>query len=94
MSFPLSHLSSNDQALFRQFGFGSTRVVPTPIVHHAFQKHAREQPEVIAVEHASMNESITYQKLDTQSNRLAHRLRKQDIRPGSLGLNMNLISTM
>ncbi|KIK59646.1 hypothetical protein GYMLUDRAFT_74094 [Collybiopsis luxurians FD-317 M1] len=83
MSFPLSHLSSNDQALFRQFGFGPARVVHTPIVHHAFRKHAREQPEVIAVEHASINESITYQKLDSQSNRLARRLRKQNIRPGS-----------
>ncbi|KAF5376543.1 hypothetical protein D9757_008307 [Collybiopsis confluens] len=57
--------------------------VYTPVVHQAFQKHAKQQPDVVAVEHGSFNQSITYQSLDAQSNRLAHRLRRQGIRPGS-----------
>ncbi|KAJ3994877.1 putative nonribosomal peptide synthetase [Lentinula boryana] len=80
---PLTHLSPNDQALFHQFSFGHIRTVQTPIIHHSFQKHAREQPDAIAVDHPSLNESINYRQLDIQSNCLAHRLRRQNIRPGS-----------
>ncbi|KAJ4488225.1 putative nonribosomal peptide synthetase [Lentinula aciculospora] len=82
MSFPLARLSLDDQALFRQFSFGPIRTVHISILHHAFRRHAIDQPDAIAVEHLSLNESISYRQLDIQSNRLAHRLRKQCICPG------------
>ncbi|KAF8831530.1 hypothetical protein HHX47_DHR1000721 [Lentinula edodes] len=83
MSSSLAHLSSNDQALFHQFSFGPIRTVQTPIIHRAFRQHVIDQPEAIAVEHPSLNESISYRQLDIQSNRLAHHLRKHNICPGS-----------
>lgn len=79
---PLAHLSANDRTLFYKHGFGPVRPVSTPIIHHAFKKHALEQPEAIAVEHLSSNESITYTHLDARSNQLAHTLRSRNIVPG------------
>ncbi|KAJ3932928.1 MAG: putative nonribosomal peptide synthetase [Lentinula lateritia] len=79
----LAHLSSNDQALFNQFSFGPIRTVQTPIIHRAFRQHVIDQPDAIAVEHPSLNESISYRQLDIHSNRLAHHLRKHNIYPGS-----------
>ncbi|RDB23709.1 Nonribosomal peptide synthetase sirP [Hypsizygus marmoreus] len=81
-SSPLAHLSSTDRALFYQFGLGSSRHVPIPVIHHAFEHHARTQPHVVAVEHSFNNESITYAQLDLQSDRLAHILRARGIVPG------------
>ncbi|KAJ3842062.1 putative nonribosomal peptide synthetase [Lentinula raphanica] len=83
MAFPLAHLSLDDQALFRQFSFGPHRTVETPIIHHAFQRHAIEQPEAIAVEHPSLDQSMSYRQLHVLSNCLAHRLRRHNIRPGT-----------
>ncbi|ESK89224.1 nonribosomal peptide synthetase 12 [Moniliophthora roreri MCA 2997] len=80
---PLSHLSPVDRALFNRFGFGPSREVEIPIVHHAFERHVRQQPDAIAVEDTSRNASITYSLLDCQSNRLARRLRANGIRPGT-----------
>jgi non-ribosomal peptide synthetase component F len=79
---PLAHLSANDRALFYKHGFGPVRPVSIPIIHHAFKKHAQEQPKAIAVEHLSYNEKITYAHLDTRSNQLAHTLRAREIVPG------------
>ncbi|KAK1230650.1 hypothetical protein PQX77_006233 [Marasmius sp. AFHP31] len=78
----LSHLSPVDRALFQRFGFGPTRRVEDPIVHHAFERHVQRQPEAIAVEDPSKS-TITYSQLDRQANRLARRLRAQGIRPGT-----------
>lgn len=80
---PLAHLSLKDQALFHKLSFGQTRPVQIPVVHHSFQKHALEEPEVVAVEDPSQREFITYRALDVKSNRLARRLRERSILPGS-----------
>lgn len=79
---PLAHLSSGDRTLFYQYGLGSSRHVQIPIIHHSFEKHARTQPQAIAVEHLAANESITYSELDLCSDRLAHTLRTRGIVPG------------
>lgn len=58
--------------------------MPFSLVHHSFEHHARVQPHVVAVEHNSFNDSITYSQLDLRANRLAKRLREGPggIRPG------------
>jgi amino acid adenylation domain-containing protein len=42
----------------------------------------RTQPDAVAVEHTAFNDSITYAQLEIRANRLARRLRSQDIGPG------------
>lgn len=79
---PLSNLTPNDRVLFYRYGLGPTRLVDTPIIHHAFEKHARIQPDAIAVEHNLFEHSLTYRQLDIQANRLAHRLRTHGIASG------------
>jgi non-ribosomal peptide synthetase component F len=76
VSYPstLSNLTSNDKALFYRYGIGPTRPVHIPIIHHAFESHARNQPDALAVEHLLFNHSLTYRQLDIQANRLARRL--------------------
>ena len=81
-SHPLAHLSSTDRSLFYQYGIGPARHVEFPIIHHAFEHHARLQPHAIAVEHTPFNEYITYRQLDVQADRLATSLRAQSIVPG------------
>lgn len=78
----LSKLTPNDRALFHRYGLGPTRPVHTPIVHHAFEAHARNQPNAIAVEHTLFDHSLTYGQLDAQANRLARRLCTLGIVPG------------
>jgi non-ribosomal peptide synthetase component F len=78
----LSNLTAGDQTLFFRYGLGPKRSVATPVIHHAFEAHARTQPDVVAVEHAFFNHSLTYGQLDVQANRLAHRLRALGIAPG------------
>ena len=84
ISYPstLSNLTSNDKALFYRYGIGPARPVQTPIIHHAFEYHARNQPDSIAVEHLLFNHSLTYGQLDVQANRLAGRLCALGIVPG------------
>jgi non-ribosomal peptide synthetase component F len=81
-SDPLSHLPPQDCSLFYEYGIGPSRSVPFPLVHHAFEHHARTQPSAIAVEHNAFSESISYGALDARANKLARRLRDQGIRPG------------
>ena len=78
----LANLSAQDRALFYSYGLGPSRHVEIPIVHHAFEKHARAQPHAIAVEHNLTEQSLTYAELDVQANRLARRLRAEGIAPG------------
>lgn len=78
----LSNLTSNDRVLFHRYGLGPTRPVHTPIIHHAFETHARIQPNAIAVEHSLYDHSLTYGQLEVQANRLARRLRAEGIAPG------------
>lgn len=81
-SHPLSNLTPNDKSLFYQYGLGPARLVHIPIIHHAFENHARNQPDAVAVEHSLFNHSLSYAQLDVQANRLARRLRTVDITPG------------
>lgn len=78
----LSSLSDNDRVLFQHYGLGPPRPVNIPVIHHAFEAHARIQPNAVAVEHTLFNHSLTFSQLDAQANRLARRLRAQGIAPG------------
>jgi non-ribosomal peptide synthetase component F len=83
LSLPgLSPLSPEDRALFYQYGLGPRRPVEIPVIHHSFERHARSQPDAIAVEHTVHGHSLTYRQLDVKANRLARRLRAQGICPG------------
>jgi non-ribosomal peptide synthetase component F len=81
-SSALSNLTPGDQFSFYRYGLGPERAIPTPVIHHAFEAHARTQPDAIAVEHMSFNHSLTYHQLDVQANRLARRLHELGIAPG------------
>lgn len=76
----LSMLSPADRALFVSYGFGPD-APGLGCVHHAFERHATKQPLAIAVEYGT--EKITYEALNSRSNRLARRLRNANVRPGS-----------
>ncbi|KAJ7071350.1 putative nonribosomal peptide synthetase [Mycena amicta] len=78
----LSSLSPEDRVLFYRYGVSPRRSVETPIIHHAFEQHVRNQPDAMAVEHATEGQSLSFSQLDIQANRLAHRLRAQGIQPG------------
>ncbi|KAJ7204821.1 putative nonribosomal peptide synthetase [Mycena pura] len=78
----VSSLSPEDRVLFYHYGLGPQRPVEIPVIHHAFERHARTRPTAVAVEHASEGQSLTFGQLDIQANRLAHRLRAQGICPG------------
>lgn len=80
---PPAHLSSKDRRLFYQYGIGPSRPVKVPIIHHAFEYHARTQPQAIAVEHTLFNDSITYGQLNLRADRLAQTLRAGNIVPGA-----------
>lgn len=76
-SDPLQSLSASDKALFYQFGVGTTVAAPFNCVHQAFEHHARQQPEAVAVE--DFEHRITYGELDRQANCLAAHLRSKGV---------------
>ncbi|KAJ7723373.1 putative nonribosomal peptide synthetase [Mycena metata] len=78
----LPALSPEDLVLFYRYGIGSRRHVEFPVIHHAFEHHARTQPDAIAVEHSLYGQTLTFAQLEVQANRLARRLRAQGICPG------------
>lgn len=80
-SEPLTNLGLADQILFAQYGFGPIQQTPYGCIHHAFEDHAKNQPQAIAVQHG--DESISYADLDKKANRLARRLRQLGVKPGS-----------
>lgn len=65
----LSNLSPSDQVRFELFGQGPITTVSYTCIHHAFEAQAAANPQAIAAEH--LGDSITYQELDRQANRLA-----------------------
>ncbi|KAL7279919.1 hypothetical protein ACG7TL_006328 [Trametes sanguinea] len=69
-----------EEELFNRFSFGSRQQAPFGCVHHAFEHHAAEQPDAVAVEH--LGDSITYGELNRQANVLANHLRVLGVRPG------------
>jgi amino acid adenylation domain-containing protein len=54
--------------------------VPFDLIHKAFEARVASNPNAIAVEHT--NDSLTYQELDRQANRLAAMLRDRGVKPG------------
>lgn len=79
---PLSHLPPSDRLLFEKYGVGQKRTVSIQVVHKSFERHARLQPQAIAVEHSLFHHSLTYAALEKATNRLAHRLRTAGTIPG------------
>jgi non-ribosomal peptide synthetase component F len=76
----MSNLSLFDQVLFERFGQGPIVPVPYTCIHHAFEAHATANPQAIAAQH--LGESITYQDLDRQANRLAALLARHGVSTG------------
>ena len=76
----LSNLSPFDQLLFERFGQGPITPVPYTCIHHAFEARAAANPQAIAAHH--LDDSITYQTLDRQANRLAALLALHGVSPG------------
>lgn len=74
---PLHELSPSDKALFVEFGVGPTVASPFQCVHHAFEFHARNQPDAIAVE--DFGHTITYGELDRQANCVANHLKDNGV---------------
>ncbi|KAG6829635.1 hypothetical protein H0H92_003968 [Tricholoma furcatifolium] len=77
----LKVLPSTDKELFNKFGLGETVKPAFECVHQAFEHHARQHPDTIAVE--DFEHKITYAELDRQSSCLATRLRESGVAPGS-----------
>ena len=69
---PISNLSSEEQALFNQFGCGPSVPVPFSTVHEAFEHAVDTYPLSVAAKYAGS--SITYAELDQKANRLANHL--------------------
>ncbi|MDE1464175.1 amino acid adenylation domain-containing protein [Spartinivicinus poritis] len=76
----ISQLSPADQILFEQFGQGPLEQVHYNAIHQAFEVHAVSQPYAIAAKH--LDESITYQTLNRQANRLAELLKGLGVKRG------------
>ena len=74
---PLHRLSQADQNLFYEFGVGPSVTSPFECVHHAFEFHAKNQPDAIAVE--DFENTITYSDLDGRANCLAVHLRANGV---------------
>lgn len=75
-----ANLSSVDQKLFETFGQGPVEQLPFYAIHHPFEKQAKTNPNTIAAEH--QGETITYQALNRQANRLAAILAQQGVTTG------------
>ncbi|WP_222937605.1 amino acid adenylation domain-containing protein [Spartinivicinus ruber] len=76
----ISNLNHHDQYLFEQFGQGPIKAIPYTCIHHAFEQQATVQPNAIAAEY--LGQSISYQALNHQANRLAMLLKKQGVKKG------------
>jgi amino acid adenylation domain-containing protein len=76
----MSSLSPSDQLLFERFGKGPAVNVPYACIHHAFEAQAAANPHAIAAHH--LDDSITYQELDRQANRLAALLAQHGVSTG------------
>ncbi|TFK24962.1 nonribosomal peptide synthetase 12 [Coprinopsis marcescibilis] len=77
----LSNLSSTDRTLFWKYGIGAKQTVPFECAHHAFEFHAKNNPDLIAVD--ELGTTMTYGELDRRANCLAARLRSVGVVQGS-----------
>ncbi|MBV7329797.1 amino acid adenylation domain-containing protein [Chloroflexi bacterium TSY] len=76
----MSSLTPSDQLLFERFGQGPIVTVPHSCIHHAFEAQAVANPHNIAAEH--LGDSITYQELNRQADRLAALLAQHGVSTG------------
>ncbi|MBG6129728.1 amino acid adenylation domain-containing protein [Aquimarina sp. EL_43] len=76
----IANLSLSDQYLFQRFGQGPITRVPYRCIHHAFEAHAKVNPNAIAASY--LGEVITYKELDHQANLLALELIKNGVQKG------------
>ena len=76
----MRNLSPAKQFLFERFGQGPITSVPYACIHHAFEAQAKANPQAIAAQH--LGDSITYQALDHQANRLAALLLQNGVSVG------------
>jgi D-alanine--poly(phosphoribitol) ligase subunit 1 len=76
----MSSLPPSDQLLFERFGKGPPSSVPYACIHHAFEAQAAANPHAVAAHH--FDDSITYQELDRQANRLAALLAQHGVSTG------------
>ena len=76
----MSGLSPLDQLLFERFGQGPLAAVPYTCIHHAFEARAADNPQAVAAQH--LEESITYEALNRQADRLAGLLAQHGVSPG------------
>ncbi|KAG2001812.1 nonribosomal peptide synthetase 12 [Coprinopsis cinerea AmutBmut pab1-1] len=77
----LSHLSATDRALFWKYGVGAEVSVLFQCVHHAFEFHAKSNPQLTAVD--ELGTTLSYGELDRRANCLASRLRSVGVVQGS-----------
>ena len=73
-------LEKQEQVLFERFGQGPAVELPFAKVHHAFEKYAKYQPELVAAEY--QGQKITYGELNRQANLLAVLLSEYGVGPG------------
>jgi amino acid adenylation domain-containing protein len=76
----IANLSLPDQYLFQRFGQGPITRVPYRCIHHAFEAHAKVNPNAIAACH--LDKVITYEALNRQANLLALELIKKGVQKG------------
>ena len=76
----MKNLSLADRVLFERFGQGPITATPYDCIHHGFEAHAAANPQAIAAYH--LDDSITYQELDRQANRLAALLAQHGVSTG------------
>lgn len=76
----LAPLSAKDQLLFEQFGQSQRTSVSYDCLHQAFEYQVSCRPQAIAAYHAE--ESITYEELNQQANKVAAVLAQCGVGPG------------
>ena len=76
----LEKLSPTDQDLFQKFGYGAAVDLPFACIHHAIEHQVAIQPDAMAVDH--LGQTISYQELDSQAERLAALLSAHGVKKG------------
>ncbi|KAJ2986945.1 hypothetical protein HDV02_006433, partial [Globomyces sp. JEL0801] len=72
--------ADDDRLQLFQFGAGDKKSIPYQLAHHAFEKHAHSDLEMVAVEHGL--DSITYTELNERANYLAAELIDRGLKVG------------
>ncbi len=76
----LGHLPVTQRNALETWGCGPARPLPHACIHQAFEAHAAAAPQAIAAHW--LDQSISYEQLDRQANRLARYLIEQGVVAG------------